>query len=66
MGADSEADLVFMADAFDVWFQLSPATLIARYNELDTAKVVVGADKSCWPNEWGVSARLWSILCCEY
>ena len=39
-----------MTDAFDVWFQLSPATLIARYQELGTTDVILGADKGCWPN----------------
>jgi len=47
--ADSN-DLVMMVDAFDIWFQLSPATLIARYQELGTTGVVLGADKACWPN----------------
>lgn len=51
--AGFESDLVFMADALDVWFQLSPTTLMARYDELGTAGVVVGAEKTCWPNEWG-------------
>ena len=54
--SDFESDLVFMADALDAWFQLSPTTLIARYDELNTTGVVVGAEKTCWPNEWGVSA----------
>lgn len=31
---DSEDDLVVMADAYDVWFQLPPETLIARYHRL--------------------------------
>jgi hypothetical protein len=39
-----------MMDAFDVWLQLSPINLIDRFEELNTSKVVLGADKACWPN----------------
>ena len=49
--ADAENDLVFMMDAIDIWLQLSPETLIKRFEELNTS-VVTGADKVCWPNEW--------------
>jgi len=52
MHPGSESDLVFMTDALDVWVQLSPTSLIARFEELDTDKVVVGAEKACWPNPW--------------
>jgi len=53
---DAESDLVFMVDALDVWLQLSPRTLIERFEELGTSGVVIGADKFCWPNEWESSA----------
>jgi hypothetical protein len=48
----AQNDLVFMMDTFDVWLQLSPETLIKRYEEMGTTDVVVGADKLCWPNKW--------------
>jgi hypothetical protein len=49
---NAESDLVFMMDALDVWLQLSPTTLVGRFEELHTIGVVIGADKGCWPNEW--------------
>jgi len=49
---NAENDLVFMVDALDIWLQLSPRTLIERFEELNTFEVVTGADKACWPNEW--------------
>lgn len=47
---NAENDLVFMMDALDIWLQLSPSTLIERFEELNSS-VVTGADKICWPNE---------------
>ena len=43
---------MFMIDALDVWLQLSPGTLMERFEELGTSGVVIGADKACWPNKW--------------
>lgn len=55
---DAENDLVFMMDALDAWLQVSPKTLIERFDELHTSGVVIGADKVCWPNDWeSVSLR---------
>ena len=50
-----ESDLVFMMDAHDVWCQLSPRTLIERFDELGTSGVVVGAEEicCCWPEGSG-------------
>ncbi|KAJ7915674.1 hypothetical protein B0H13DRAFT_1999797 [Mycena leptocephala] len=45
-------DVVFMMDAWDVWLQLPPQTLLERYEEYRSDAVVIGADKACWPNEW--------------
>ena len=50
-------DIVFMMDAFDVWLQLSPRTLVERFEELGTSGVVVGAETACWPNEWDSVSR---------
>ena len=51
-GDNSGADLVFMMDALDIWLQLSPKTLIARFEEMNTdGGVVTGADMICFPNE---------------
>jgi hypothetical protein len=44
------SDYVLLADAMDIWFQLSPSFLVNRFNELD-AEVVIGVDKMCWPND---------------
>jgi hypothetical protein len=44
------SDYVLLADAMDIWFQLSPSFLINRFNELE-AEVVIGVDKMCWPND---------------
>lgn len=41
-----------MMDAWDVWLQLPPQTLLERYEEYRSDAVVIGADKACWPNEW--------------
>jgi len=49
--ADAETDFVFMMDALDIWLQLSPTTLIERFEELGAPGVVIGADKACWPNK---------------
>jgi len=43
-------DIVFMMDALDIWLQLSPRTLVERFEDLGTSGVVVGAETSCWPN----------------
>ncbi|KAF7356335.1 hypothetical protein MVEN_00965800 [Mycena venus] len=45
-------DVVFMMDAWDVWLQLPPQTLLERYEEHGSDMVMIGADKACWPNEW--------------
>ncbi|KAJ7117596.1 hypothetical protein C8R44DRAFT_983094 [Mycena epipterygia] len=45
-------DVVFMMDAWDVWLQLPPQTLLERYEEYGSDMVVIGADKACWPNGW--------------
>ncbi|KAJ7464612.1 hypothetical protein FB451DRAFT_1264028 [Mycena latifolia] len=50
LGAE-ENDVVFMMDARDIWLQLPPAVLLERYDELDSSKVVIGADMACWPND---------------
>jgi hypothetical protein len=47
-GADD--DIVFMMDALDIWLQLSPRTLVERFEDLGTPGVVVGAETGCWPN----------------
>jgi hypothetical protein len=47
-GADN--DLVFMMDALDTWFQLSPQILTERFHDLGTSGVLIGADKWCYPN----------------
>jgi hypothetical protein len=44
------SDYILLADAMDIWFQLSPSFLVNRFNEMD-AEVVIGADKMCWPND---------------
>jgi hypothetical protein len=49
--ANAETEMVFMVDAFDVWFQLSPRVLLERFDELNTTGVVVGAERVCFPNE---------------
>lgn len=46
---------VLIIDGFDVWFQLPPQILLARYTNLtyssaENPAVVFGADKECWPN----------------
>jgi hypothetical protein len=50
----AENDLVLLVDALDVWFQVSPKTLIERFEELGTRGVVVGAEINCccWPYEF--------------
>jgi len=48
---NTETNLVFMMDALDAWIQLSPKTLIERFDELGTSGVVTGGDTLCWPNE---------------
>ena len=48
---NAETDLVLLVDALDVWFQLSPRTLVERFEELSTSGVVIGAEKVCFPNE---------------
>jgi hypothetical protein len=48
---NADADLVLMVDALDVWFQLSPRTLVERFEELGTSGVVIGAETICFPNE---------------
>jgi len=50
-GKSAETDLVFTMDALDAWLQLSPGTLIERFDELGTSGVVTGGDTLCWPNE---------------
>jgi hypothetical protein len=50
-GENADTDVVFMMDALDAWLQLSPGTLIKRFDELGTSKVVTGGDTLCWPNE---------------
>lgn len=60
----SDESLVFMMDGLDVWLQLPPPHLVARFRELVPAdhgqaglRVVIGADKKCWPNDQnGVSS----------
>ncbi|KAL7415146.1 hypothetical protein BDY24DRAFT_433966 [Mrakia frigida] len=44
----SPEDLVFMIDAFDVWMQHPPSTLISKYLT-SPPRVLIGADKKCWP-----------------
>jgi hypothetical protein len=39
-----------MVDGYDVWFQLSPISLIERFEELRTPQVVMGVEVECWPN----------------
>jgi hypothetical protein len=52
-------DIVFMMDALDIWLQLSPRTLVERFEDLGTSMVVVGAETGCWPNpQDSVSARI--------
>ena len=48
---NADADLVLMVDVLDVWFQLSPRTLVERFEELGTSGVVISAEKVCFPNE---------------
>jgi len=48
---NEDTDVVFMMDAIDIWLQLSPRTLIQRFEELNTSGVVAGADKICYPND---------------
>ena len=55
---NNDSNLVLMVDALDVWFQLSPTVVIKHFNQLNTDKVVLGADKSCWPNDWHSVSRL--------
>ena len=50
-GGNAESDLVFMMDALDAWLQLSPRTVMERFDELGTSGVVTGGDTLCWPNE---------------
>jgi hypothetical protein len=44
-----QTDIVVMADALDVWFQLPPRDLVRRYQEYGK-HVVAGAELRCWPN----------------
>lgn len=53
-------DVVFMMDAWDVWLQLPPQTLLERYGEYGSHMVVIGADMACWPNEWD-EVRAWNV-----
>ena len=46
-----ENDLILMIDGYDIWFQLSPRTLIERFEELGTSQVVIGVEVDCWPND---------------
>ncbi|KAJ7625565.1 hypothetical protein FB45DRAFT_921783 [Roridomyces roridus] len=46
----NDDDVVFMMDAWDVWLQFPPQTLLERYAEYGS-DVVIGADMLCWPNE---------------
>jgi hypothetical protein len=48
---NADTDLVLMVDALDVWFQLSPRTLVERFDELGTSGVVASAEINCccWP-----------------
>ena len=50
-GGNAENDLVFMMDALDAWLQLSPRTLMERFDELGSSGVVTGGDTLCWPNK---------------
>jgi hypothetical protein len=47
-----ENDLVLMVDGYDIWFQLSPTTLVERFEELSTPQVVMGVEVGCWPNDY--------------
>jgi hypothetical protein len=64
----ADNDLVLMVDALDVWFQVSPQTLIKRFEELGTPGVVVSAEINCccWPHEFesvqSVSCRESNLL----
>lgn len=60
--ADNDYDMMLMADAYDLWLQLPPSTLIRRFQELE-AKIVIGADQWCWPNDPN-SVRLYHL--CVY
>ena len=46
----AENDLVLMVDALDVWFQLSPKTLVQRFEELGMSRVMIGTETACWPH----------------
>jgi len=48
---NADNDLALMVDALDVWFQLSPRTLLERFDELGTSGVVASAEINCccWP-----------------
>ncbi|KAL7410116.1 hypothetical protein BDY24DRAFT_372130 [Mrakia frigida] len=41
-------DLIFMIDAFDVWLQQPASVLLSKYLSYP-ARVLIGADKRCWP-----------------
>ncbi|KAL7417381.1 hypothetical protein BDY24DRAFT_374703 [Mrakia frigida] len=44
-----EDDLVFMIDAFDIWIQQPPSVLVSKYLALAENRILIGADKACWP-----------------
>jgi len=55
----SDGDIALLADALDVWFQLSPKTLVERFDELGTSGVVASAEINCCC--WPPIDRFWAI-----
>lgn len=49
--AKNDDDVVLMADSYDLWLQQSPRALLRRFREFEDAKIVIGADQWCWPND---------------
>ena len=44
-----ERDLVIFTDAYDIFYATDIDTIVCRYNEMK-ARVVMGAEKVCWPD----------------
>jgi len=47
---NADTDLVLMVDSIDVWFQMSPKTIIQRFEESGASGVIAGAERVCFPN----------------
>ncbi len=55
-------ELILVADAMDVWFQLPARMMVQRFEDLG-GKVIAGAEKVCYPNRESSVSRRWECKC---